>query len=573
MRSVLSAFAIAASACVGCAHAAPSPSDVAYVVTPEVKGGALQDLALSMSFKADRSGVTHVDLPSSWGGVDRLYGAVHDIAASGAGLRLQGPSTVVLTSAPGAKVTLSYKVRQDFEGEPSAGQGAPYRPVTRPKWFTAVGWALFPEIEGRGDGDASFRWGPVPAGWTVASDLDHKVKGERSLVDVKDSVLTGGEGMQVLERPSDGGGRIRIAFHGDWKMSEGQLADLQGRIAQTSADFWHDHGEEFFVAVTPLAARPGETVQYGVGLGDAFSLWATKDVGEADLRHILAHEHQHAWFPGRVGGVRAGADEPLDYWLSEGFTDYYTLRILLRSGVYSLEDFTADYDRILKAYASSPVREAPNGLIKAKFWTDRAVADLPYQRGFLLAAMWDERLRRLSGGKAGLDQAVLQMKALAADPGSQAEAPDNLKTAYRELGGGDLTSDFARYVEGGARVLLPADLFGDCATVRTYALPSFDRGFDTATTTRQGGVVQGVAEAGPAYAAGLRNGMRIVAREAGDNADPRVDLVYRVDDHGAQKLIRYKPQGAGQTTYQSVELAKDLTPEKRARCARVMGGG
>lgn len=573
MRSVLTAFLLAACACVGCADAAPPASDeAAYVVTPEVRDGALQDLALTLSFRADRSGVTRVDLPSSWGGVERLYGAVHDIMATGAQVRMQGPAVVVLNSAPGAKVTLSYKVRQDFDGDLTAGHGAPYRPVTRPKWFTAVGWALFPEIEGRGDQAASFRWGPVPAGWTVASDLDHKIKTERSIVDVKDSVLTGGEGMQVLERPSDGGGRIRIAFHGDWKMSEAQLADLQGRIDQASADFWRDHGEEFFVAVTPLNAPPGETVQYGVGLGDAFSLWATPDVSEADLRHILAHEHQHAWFPGRVGGVRTGADEPLDYWLSEGFTDFYTLRILLRSGVYSLEDFAADYNRILKAYASSPVRDASNGVIKARFWTDRAVADLPYQRGFLLAALWDARLARATGGKADLDQVVLRMKALAADKGEQADAPDNLKLAYRALGGGNLTADFARYVDGGARVLLPGDLFGDCATVRTLPLPGSDRGFDTAATQRQGGVVGGVDEAGPAYAAGLRNGMRIVRREGADGADAS-ELIYRVQDQGAEKLIRYKPAARPGLTYQMVELIPGMTPARRAECVRRMAGG
>jgi predicted metalloprotease with PDZ domain len=459
---------LVASDCAGPASAAGSAAQIAYVVTPEVRDGTLQDLALSLDFTAEPSGITRIDLPSTWSGATQLYKAVHDITADGARLHMEGPATVVLTSAPHAHVSLRYKVRQDFDGEPAVAQGNPYRPITRPKWFTAIGWALFPEIEGRREVPVSFRWGPMPAGWNAASDLDHRIVGVRRVDDLLDSVLTGGEAMQVLERPFDGG-RIRIAFHGRWKVSEQQIADLQAKIARTSADFWKDHGEEFFVAVTPLQAPPGQTAQFGVGLGDAFSLWATSDVDEASLRHILAHEHQHVWFPTRVGGVRSGPDEPLDFWLSEGFTDFYTLRILLRSGVYSLEDFTADYNHILRAYALSPVREAPNATIRARFWKDRAVADLPYQRGLLLAALWDDRLRRSSGGKANLDQVVLTMKALAGRPGAQGQAPANLKTAFRTLGGGDLGPDLTRYVDAGHAVVLPADLFGACAVVRTYA--------------------------------------------------------------------------------------------------------
>jgi predicted metalloprotease with PDZ domain len=242
--------------------------------------------------------------------------------------------------------------------------------------------------------------------------------------------------------------------------------------------------------------------------------------------------------------------------------------------VWSLDDFVADYNRILRAYASSPAREVPNGVIKARFWSDRAVADLPYQRGLLLAALWDDRLRRASGGARNLDDVVMKMKAdSASGPASWRGAPNNLKIAYRALGGGELDTDYARYVDGGARVLLPADLFGDCATVKTYDLASFDRGFDPAATSAGHGVVGGVDPKGPAYAAGLRNGMRILKREGGENGDSRVDLVYRVDDAGVQKLIRYKPEGRTKVTYQEIVLTSGMSPAKRAACAVSMSGG
>jgi predicted metalloprotease with PDZ domain len=314
----------------GSALAAPS-SPTTYTVTPEVRNGALQDLSLEMKFTGDADGETRIALPSSWSGADHLYRAVHDVGVDGGTFRMAGPATVVVNAAPRAPLTLHYKVVQDFQGELSVSGGSPFRPVTRPKWFTSVGWALFPEVTGRQHDPVSFRWGAAPQGWAVASDLDHTPKTARTIDDLLDSVLVGGEGMHVVERPV-AGGRVRIAFHGNWRFTEDQFATLLTRIQAASSDFWKDQGEDFFAAVTPLAAPQGATVQYGVGLGDAFSLWATQDVDEPSLRHILAHEHQHTWFPGRMGGVRAGPDEPLDYWLSEGFTDFYTLRLLLRSG-------------------------------------------------------------------------------------------------------------------------------------------------------------------------------------------------------------------------------------------------
>jgi predicted metalloprotease with PDZ domain len=555
------------------AFAAAAPEQkpfVDYEVTPEVADGVLQDLALTMRLTGDVDGSTRIALPTSWSGADNLYRAVHDITAEGGKLKLDGKAGITITHAPGASIALHYKVRQDFQGPLSVEGGSPFRPTTQAKWFTAVGWTLFPQVQGRRDDPVSFHWGQAPAGWAMASDLDHATAPQdRRMGDILDSVLVGGEGLKVVEREA-AGGTLRVAFHGQWNFNEADLAALQGRIAEASADFWREKAGQFFVAVTPIAAPDDATVQYGVGLGDAFSLWATPNVDQAGLRHILAHEYQHAWFPTRMGGVRSGPDEPLDYWLSEGFTDFYTLRILLRSGVWSLEDFVSDYNRILRNYSASPVRDAPNGLVAAQFWRDRSVADLPYQRGLLLAAVWDDRLRRSTHGREDLDDVVLAMKN---GPDQHDGAVNNLRHAFRQLGGGDLQEDFVRYVDDGAHVLLPQDLFAGCANVRTYDLPDFERGFDPAATSARNGVVDGVDPRGPAYAAGLRNGMRILKREAGDNLDPRLDLVYRVEDQGVQKLIRYKPQGAKRVTHQEIALVPGLDAGQRKACARAMSGG
>jgi len=555
--------------------AAPGPtvdSPISYQVTPELDSGRLADLRVDIALAGDADGVTHMRLPERWSGAEELFRAVHDVTATGARLRRVGAAELELTHAPGAPIIVSYKVRQDFQGELTAGDGPPFRAVVKPDRFTVLGWALFAEVAGPAGRPTSFHWGPTPGGWTVASDLDH-AGGVNNTGDLLDSILMGGDHMKLVTTQV-GGARLRVAMHGDWKFTPQQMSDLMVRISGAAANFWGDKNQDFFVAVTPMRTPNGQgTAQYGVGLGDAFSLWSTTEVDEAALTHIVAHEHEHVWFPTRVGGVRTGRDEPLDYWLSEGFTDFYTLRILLRSGLWTPEQFVADYNRILRDYANSPVIGAPNAVIPAGFWEDPAVADLPYLRGLVLAALWDDRLRRQTHGARDLDDVVLAMRDRAATQTTTGNAVENLRLAYGSFGG-NLNADYANLVDKGAPVLLPADLFGDCARVVTTQTRAFDRGFDSARTNAKGGVVDGVDPQGPAYAAGLRNGMRIVGRlsPAVEN-DPRVELMYQVVDNGAGKLIRYRPQGSRPITLQEVVLAPNMTPDQRATCARTMGGG
>ena len=547
--------------------AAPGP--VSYTVTPELKNGALDALAVDIRLEGDADGETWMRLPESWSGVSDLQKAVHDIEASGARLTRVGKAELRLSHAPGAQIGLSYRVRQDFKGELAAGEGPPFRAAVGKDRFTTLGWALFAEVSGPVGRPVDFRWGQAPEGWSMASDLDHSPR-LTNTGELLDSILVGGKGMRIVNAPA-AGGRVRVAVHGDWRFQPQELSSLLVKVTEASAGFWGDHGEDFFVAVTPLRAPGGGTAQYGVGLGDAFSLWTTTDVDAAALKHIVVHEHQHVWFPTRVGGVRTGKDEPLDYWLSEGFTDFYTLRMLLRADLWTLEEFVEDYNRILRAYGSSPVKTAPNRLIPVAFWEDPAVADLPYQRGLVLAALWDYRLRTKSDGVHDMDDVVLAMKNRA-NGAQNGKAVENLHLAFRQFGD-NIDADYANYVEGGASVVLPADLFGRCARVTTTDEATFDRGFDTAKTNAAGGVVAGVDPKGPAYAAGLRDGMKITARLSATNTgDARTELAYRVDSGGAEQIIRYRPEGR-RVPIQQIVLAEGLDAEARSACARVMSGG
>ena len=46
-------------------------------------------------------------------------------------------------------------------------------------------------------------------------------------------------------------------------------------------------------------------------------------------------------------GLEKGAGEAAGYWLSEGFTNYLTHRLLLRAGVWTLRDYAAAMNEVI----------------------------------------------------------------------------------------------------------------------------------------------------------------------------------------------------------------------------------
>ncbi|NEX93001.1 M61 family metallopeptidase [Caulobacter sp. 17J65-9] len=565
-RAVLLAAAVLTTSA---AARPPETEPVRYQVTPVMQGADLQALEIEIRFRGDADGETRLELPNEWGGETELWRRLTGLTVTGASVAEDGPQARILKHAPGAPLTVRYRVSSGAAADPRA----PYRPIVRPGWFSVLGETVFVVPADSAGRSASFRWGRLPRGWTAASDAEHGAMGRPlSVDDVVESVSLGGADVTVQARDIPGG-RLRVAARGSRLFTDAELADLAARVIGADRSFWNDTAEPFFVAMTPLEDAAQGSVYRGTGRTDGFALYGTANVDLAAYRYLLAHEHSHTWVPRALGRMPEGAQEPSAYWFSEGFTDFQSYRSLLRSGVWSPEEFVARLNETLAAYAASPVRTAPNTRVVADFWTDYAVEKLPYQRGMLLAWTWDRRLREASGGRLDMDDVLLRMRDGARADGAGATfAPDRFFATYREMSGVDLSADYARYVTDGAAVLLPADLFGACAEIRTETFPAFDRGFDAEKTAAAGNVITGLRADSPAYAAGLREGMKLVKREGGQPGDSRVEYVLRVSDGAGERLIRFQPVGKGEVTRQTVVLAPGLDEAARAACARTMSG-
>ncbi len=532
------------------------PVDYSLAPVADVNGN-LTALSVTVRFRASASGVTPFELPNGYGGGSgEGWRSVRDLRIDGAtSIDTPDPGHRSIHAEPGARLTAAYTIVPVFDHDPLIDEVRLYRPIIRPTWFHVIGSAVFARPYSDVDETttpARFDW-TGPAGLAFASDLEtidgrgHRGTRRGTLRDVRTSVVIGGHDLQIARA-----GAVRFAALGGFAFHPQQAADLAERILSAERAFWGDPSAPFLVTMTSLVAPSAlsKTVQ-GTGRSAGFSTQVTPNATLDDLAVLFAHENFHTWNPGQLGGQ--GPQGSLGLWFSEGFTDFYARRLLLRSGVSSPQRFADQWNDMLVAYAASPARTTPNAQAAEQFWKDPLAQRLPYQRGAMLAAIWDARLRARSGGKRGLDDLMrAQRAAVARSPGVPAY---RLFPKVAASFGLDVSSDLARYLDEGQAIDLPADTFGRCVRLVSREQPVYDRGWDQAATSAAGGVISGLREDSPAWRAGVRNGMLVLTRSFEHPNDATADFMIRARSaDGTEHDFRFKPEGKDRLTVQRMEL-------------------
>ena len=170
------------------------------------------------------------------------------------------------------------------------------------------------------------------------------------------------------------------------------------------SEYWGNDAGRYLVTIIPFAPPgPGATSIGGTGRGDAFAFFATTNALPEMLDRLMTHEMAHSWVNARIGGFSDTVPEAEQFWLSEGFTDFTSWRALVRAGVWTPEQYFAQFNDALREYDASPLRAAPNKEAARLFWTDEKAQRLAYLRGMLFAHWADDRLRRAPGGSSMRD--------------------------------------------------------------------------------------------------------------------------------------------------------------------------
>jgi hypothetical protein len=483
-------------------QAADTPAaacDVQWQITPHLDASP-RHLAVTLSFDAGNRTRSSVQLPSRWASVDDFGNFVTGLRSTDAQQSLdpvQGAAAErTIRHRPGERVVLQYQVTSplvDADDNQPRSQTDTFRTRLGARWFQAFGQALLVLPNDSNEATpqrlcVDFNGGPE-GGWWIGSHgaqqgagASFRLRGPLSLA--VNAVYLGGD-LQVRERRVDGkpvftvmppAGRpsaLPAASSAGTPAPQSPptidtVAERAARIIEAERHFWRDPGADHqLVVLHPNHLSSGS--YGGTAVHQALVMHAPDDLRVPGQRFdfLVMHETLHGWIPDRFGPMAYTGrnDESARYWFSEGFTDYYTHRILLNAGLWTLGDYAEALNRKIDRYRQSSMQRVDNQQLAARFFADPAVAELAYARGELLAQRWNNALR--AKGQPGLDPVMRQLLLPAAQaqrqgPMSKPLVTHRLLAALRGKLGESPLHDQTQFIDQGATFDLTDTSLGPC---------------------------------------------------------------------------------------------------------------
>jgi predicted metalloprotease with PDZ domain len=358
-------------------------------------------LLITVSFPGNKSGSTVLHLPDELWGQQMLYKAFTDLQAISGGTSIVAtdkPNVYLIKSAPGAKVILSYVLHQGWAGP--LQYPLYFRPVIRKDlfYFQAVAGLAYPDVPDSMHVHCKISYKGFDKGDFIGNSFFSNKSSDHFTVSLQDflrSIYCGGS-YRTKTVEADGH-QITMAIAGQFSFADEEAFSSVSTIIREERRFWHDAGSpNYFVSWLALDDRG--TIS-GTSYYNSFSLFqSAHDKLSQDLLQTISHEYFHNWIGSALTSPEPGE---LYKWFTEGFTDYYSLKVLHTTGIISKRDFMASLNKDIREYYLSPAFRFENQELMGKFWEDRNLRLLGYRRGLTIAFMLDSRIA--GKGSASLD--------------------------------------------------------------------------------------------------------------------------------------------------------------------------
>ena len=543
-----------------------APGKISYQLEPITDEAGLH-FRIELRFTGHESGRTELILPSRSASETKLHEAIQKLEILPAQITVADtsePWVKVLTHEPGATIQVRYDLVQDRADALQALRGAGFRPVLQRNYFHWLGNAwVRPGLDEVTPLSFSIEWKNLPPDWVISNTFGAQQRQQftANLRAFTSSVFVGGDfrlrSVTVKDQP------VRIALRGAWAFTDDEFAALVEKIFLLQRGFWDDFNyPDYFVSLLPLDPLPQGAANSGTGLAQSFATFATPNCTLEDFKYLLAHELFHNWNSRRLGRIRE--PQELMYWFSEGFTDYYSFRLLWRGGLLTLDEYVAKYNEAVRRYYTSSLRHTPNERVAREFFSSAELSRLTYWRGRLLAANWDALIRTNSGGKHSLDDVMRDFYRAGTNVELNAET---IAAAVQRYAKEDVLPDIKRIIDNGELLTPHSKLFGECAPLLTVAVADFELGFDLDALPAKMRI-QGVMPNSAAYRAGLRDGQIVTKRLPIVIGDAGQEVELTIKDGNKEKTIRFLPAANDKTKVPQFKLPNTRNNEQKAKCER-----
>ncbi len=191
---------------------------------------------------------------------------------------------------------------------------------------------------------------------------------------------------------------VTTVIGGSWPFKARDAAGAATRVMKTYRELTrYKLPNGAFVIIAPLPVKVGDVKWRAETRGSTVMLLIDPDAGfnnwVGQLGIIFTHELLHLWVPNRLG-LEGDYD-----WFFEGFTLYTALQTALKLKIIDFNEYLNTLGRVYDSYLS---HDDDLSLIEAseRRWT--TPGSLIYDKGMLLAFLYDLKIRKESGSATTL---------------------------------------------------------------------------------------------------------------------------------------------------------------------------
>lgn len=342
----------------------------------------------------------------------------------------------------GQELFISYQI--DFthgEHDWNPAGGIDSRPEVTEEAYFLVTKALFIYSPGT---EASIVRFETPKQWKIATNWEF-LDNNRYYVDSWINLVNNALAIGDFFKKTISNGEMDLIIAMDSKLKDHNtlvINVLKKQLDEFSSIFKGTPDRNYLITMRRADEDDGESFH------DSFNQVITMDRFEDRLiiwANTMAHEMFHYW-----NGANFLVGKNLEdlYWFSEGFTEYYASRSLLRTGVIGkglyfrkLEHYLSRYFITKKMWPDEKISLVEAGKEKGKNWL------LLYGGGATMALYFDIEIRSVTEGKKSLDDVMFYLKERYGVKNERIDNQDLLE-AINIVSQSDFTEVFEQFVHG-----------------------------------------------------------------------------------------------------------------------------
>lgn len=413
-----------------------------------------------------------------WGEQD-LFNCLHILETENPNLTFSTvpDSNRIVVHYPKSKMLqFVYRIKQDFVGD---SIDITNRPRMNNAYFHILGEELFvvPEdvfYEKERRIHANISWVGFPSDYVIHNTFESQKRNQTIKTNLHSgffhSLFVGGDyrlySFSHRDKP------IVFAIRGTWysEYADDQtMVEALKKTISVQREFWNDYQQDYYTVIMSPTVSQNDSLfrgqsMVGSAVKNGFMIQSSNNVFNqfAVLRYIFNHELMHEW----IGLTIRNAHEELNYWFSEGFTDYYTYKNRLRSDDISFEEWCESFNvDVIQAHYDNPQRNKPNYIIVDDFWKSRDVEKIPYRRGAIFAFWLDNKIQLSSNHTKSLDDLMRHLLIKCKTQNIRLTDELFLEEVKPFIQSEDISYEFQKYILNGEDLELKSEELLDCFEV------------------------------------------------------------------------------------------------------------